>query len=119
MPQPEYEPGGLERKQCGDTRPHRAHTHTWFNDNGCGQVYEPARTVLCEGVQDRSCRSYTCNCVGGSQDRNRCEYRTLADAVIENLPTSDGDSAEVSLCVDAVDAVGEALRLFRTPPGDA
>jgi hypothetical protein len=110
----DVEPGGLDRKQCEDTRPHRA--HTWFNDIDC----ELARTALCEGtVNEHSCRSYVCDCVGGSQDQNRCDYRMLADAVIENFPTSDGDAAEVTLCVDAVHSVGEALRVLRTPPGDA
>ena len=106
----DVEPGGLDRKQCDDTRPHRA--HTWFDDSVCA-----ARTALCEGVQDaKSCRSYVCSCE--PYNTNRCEYRMLADAVIENLPVHDGDAAEVMLCVDTVEAVGGALRLLRTPPGD-
>lgn len=116
--QPEYEPGGLERKLCEDTRPHRP--HTWFNDAvPCGFEYTPARTVLCEGRREaNTCRSFTCGCEP-YDPHDRCEYRMLADAVIENFPVHDGDAAEVSLCVDTVDAVGGALRLLRTPPGDA
>lgn len=116
---PEYEPGGLERKLCEDIRPHRP--HTWFNDTvPCGGEYTPARTALCEGVQakpDLTCRSFVCSCQP-YDPHDRCEYRTLADAVIENLPVHDGDAAEVALCVDTVDAIGGALRLLRTPPGD-
>jgi hypothetical protein len=34
-----------------------------------------------------------------------CEYRMLADAVIEHLNAPDGDEAEVSLCITAVQRV--------------
>ena len=36
----------------------------------------------------------------------RCDYRTLADAVIETLNPPDGDEAEVSLCITAVERIG-------------
>jgi hypothetical protein len=36
---------------------------------------------------------------------NRCDYRLLADAVIEHLNPPDGDEAEVSICVTAVENI--------------
>lgn len=58
-----------------------------------------------------------CDCEPNSAyPRARCEYRTLADAVIDNLPVADGDASELALLVDAVDAIGGALRALRTPP---
>lgn len=115
-PAPEYEPGGYERKRCEDTRPHRC--HTWFNDVIKVSVYTPARTALCEGVPSAVVHNPDANCDCQPDGSNRCEYRMLADAVVEHLPTRDGDEAEVALCVQAVQRVGDALRVFRTGPGD-
>lgn len=115
MPAPEFEPGGYQRKRCEDTRPHRC--HTWFNVAPIGNSeYTPARTVLCGGVPYAVLHNSDtlCDCEPNSSDR--CEYRMLADAVIEHLPVRDGDEAEVGLCVQAVRRVGDALRLFRTSP---
>ena len=35
----------------------------------------------------------------------RCDYRLLADAVVAKLNPGDGDEAEVSLCIQAVERV--------------
>jgi hypothetical protein len=103
------EPGGFDRNQCEDTRPHRAHTH-WDS--------EAERVTLCEGVVRPAVHSFLDNCDCQPYSSDRCEYRMLADAVIASLPTRDGDEAEVSLCIESVERIGEALRLLRTPPGE-
>jgi hypothetical protein len=35
----------------------------------------------------------------------RCDYRLLADSVIDKLNPRDGDEAEVALCIAAVDRI--------------
>ena len=47
--------------------------------------------------------SADCTCESGDDDI--CEYRMLADAVIEKLDPRDGDEAEVALCIAAVERV--------------
>jgi hypothetical protein len=49
-----------------------------------------------------------CACEPGSLDR--CDYRLLADAVEDALNVRDGDEAEVSLCIDAVENVAAYVR---------
>ena len=44
--------------------------------------------------------SIDCTCESGGLAL--CEYRMLADVVIEKLNPIDGDEAEVALCMDAV-----------------
>ena len=44
-----------------------------------------------------------CACEPNSM--NRCDYRLLADTVIEKLNPSDGDEAEVAICVDAIERI--------------
>ena len=44
-----------------------------------------------------------CNCEPYSA--SRCEYRLLADCVIEQLNPPDGEDAEVSICMDAVERI--------------
>jgi hypothetical protein len=44
-----------------------------------------------------------CSCVPFSV--NRCDYRLLADEVITRLNPPDGDEAEVSLCIAALDGI--------------
>lgn len=111
MPAPEFEPGGYERKRCEDTRPHRCHTWSDYVSASGGSF-----NCLCGGVPYAVLHNSDtlCDCEPNSSDR--CEYRMLADAVIEHLPVRDGDEAEVGLCVQAVRRVGDALRLFRTSP---
>jgi hypothetical protein len=36
---------------------------------------------------------------------NRCGYRLLADAVIEQLNPPDGDEAEVGICITAIEGI--------------
>jgi len=48
-----------------------------------------------------------CNCEPGSIDA--CEYRMLADAVVEHLGPRDGDEAEVALCITAVERAGKFI----------
>ena len=47
---------------------------------------------------------------------DRCDYRLLADAVVAKLNPRDGDEAEVSLCITAVNraaaSVAELLELL-------
>jgi hypothetical protein len=40
----------------------------------------------------------------------RCDYRLLADAVEEHLNPPDGDEAEVSLCMNAVEQIADFVR---------
>lgn len=111
-PTEDREPGGLQRKQCDDARPHRAHSH-WDVDS--------EQTCLCEGAPATRAHNPNVNCdcePNSAYPRARCEYRTLADAVRDNLPVADGDAPELALLVDAVDGIGGALRALRTPPGN-
>lgn len=49
-----------------------------------------------------------CACEPNSLDR--CAYRRLADTVIEHLNPRDGDEAEESLCMSAVERAATYLR---------
>lgn len=49
-----------------------------------------------------------CNCESGADPR--CEYRFLADAVIDAFNPADGDEAEVAICVAAVRQARDALK---------
>src|SRR6516165_2483996 len=53
-------------------------------------------------------RTDWCACEPGSM--SRCDYRMLADVVIEELNPSDGEDAEVSICIDAVRYVAAYVR---------
>jgi hypothetical protein len=44
-------------------------------------------------------------CACTPEGGERCDYRLLADAVIARLNPRDGDEAEVSLCIQAVERV--------------
>lgn len=50
-------------------------------------------------------RTDWCACEPNSIDR--CDYRLLADAVIEYLNPPDGEEAEVAICIEAVRSVAE------------
>jgi len=41
---------------------------------------------------------------------SRCDYRMLADVVIEELNPSDSDDAEVSICINAVRRIAAYVR---------
>jgi hypothetical protein len=41
---------------------------------------------------------------------NRCDYRMLADTVIEKLNPRDGDEAEVALCIAAVERIAAYVK---------
>jgi hypothetical protein len=56
-------------------------------------------------------RTDWCACEPNSMDR--CDYRMLADAVIEHLNPPDGDEAEVAICISAIqDIAGFAASLI-------
>lgn len=51
-----------------------------------------------------------CNCEpGGYLGADRCEYRLLADEVIELFNPHDGETAEVDLCMQALREAHAAL----------
>lgn len=56
-------------------------------------------------------RTDWCACEPNGADR--CEYRMLADAVIEHLDPRDGDEAEVALCITAVEDAAATLKAVR------
>ena len=49
-----------------------------------------------------------CACEPNSM--NRCSYRLLADAVVDELNPKDGDEGEESLCIDAIERVAAYVR---------
>jgi hypothetical protein len=53
-------------------------------------------------------RTDWCACEPDGYDR--CGYRMLADKAIEQLNPPDGDAAEVSLCMDAIDRAAAYIK---------
>ena len=49
-----------------------------------------------------------CACEPNGPDR--CDYRLLADTVIEQLNPPDGDEAEVSLCISTIEQIAAYVR---------
>ncbi len=49
-------------------------------------------------------------CACEPHGKDRCDYRLLADTIIDQLNPPDGDDAEVAICMRAVGQAAEFIR---------